>query len=69
VVHHDRDLLVLAQVDREHRTVPPHGLPQIRELPVPIPVTTRQSVTLSHERPPAVLGSEARHHIRRTFLM
>src|SRR6185437_16467430 len=68
MIHHHRDLLILAQIDREDRAVPPHGLPQARELPVPVPVTTRQTATLSHERPPAVLGSEARHHSRRTFL-
>jgi hypothetical protein len=68
VIHHHRDLLVLAQVHRQHRPVPPDCLPKPLKLPVPVPVTPRQSITLSHERPPAVLGSEARHHTRRTFL-
>jgi hypothetical protein len=69
VVHHGRDLLVPAQVDREYCPVVLHDLPQRLQFPVTVPVTARQSVTLSHERAPAVLGSEARHRIRRTFFI
>jgi hypothetical protein len=57
MIHHHRDLLVLAQVHRQHRPVPPDCLPKHHQLPVP--VTPRQTTTLSHERPPAVAGSRS----------
>ena len=68
MINQHRSLLILTQVRRQHRPVPPHHPPHRGDPPVPVPVPPRQPATLSHERPPAVLGSEARHHIRRTFL-
>ena len=68
MIDQHRGLLVLTQIDRQHRLVLRDHPAKPGELPVPVPVSPRQPATLSHERPPAVLGSEARHHIRRTFL-
>src|SRR6266536_5341530 len=56
VVHQCRDLLVLTQINREHRTVTTNHLPQRRDLLIATPVPPRQPGTVGHERPPRESG-------------